>query len=318
MLFIVFYSIDWPKFLSALRSANLIHLPLLLVLFFGMYLIRALRWKHLLPSNLNPSLGNLLQAVLVGFFATAVLPLRAGEFVRPWFLSRLEPVSFSVGFASIIVERVFDVLVLMLLLTLCLPQISNTPPLVVAGARALTGLALCILVMMLISYFYSAAISRFAEKIFSLVLRGKRPHLQQTLSRILSELLQGLSAISSFRELLLVVFWSVVLWLEASFFFQVGIWVFGDYPSFWVGITVNSLIALAVAAPSAPGFIGTFQIGCVVALTHMYDYPQELSAAYSVFIHSVQFISTAIFGLFVLRRHGLNLAQLRTRDTAPA
>jgi glycosyltransferase 2 family protein len=313
LLVFVFYSIEWSKFLSELRGANLLYVPLLVVLCIGMLLIRALRWKYLLPSNLHPSLSNLLQAAIVGFFSSAVLPLRAGEFVRPWFLSRLEPVSFSVGFASIVVERVFDVLALMLLLALCLSQISDTPPLVVAGAQALTILALCILVVMLVSYFYSSAISRFADKLIALVLRDKRPQLKEAIQRMLAEFLSGLSAISSFRELLLVVFWSLVLWLEASFFYQVALWVFGYYPSWWVGVTLNVMIALAVAAPSAPGFIGTFQLGCVVALTHIYGYPQEFSVAYSVFIHSLQLLLICIFGVGVLRKHGLKLDQLRTR-----
>ena len=54
------------------------------------------------------------------------------------------------------------------------------------------------------------------------------------------------------------------------FNYQVALWMFGEFPSFWVGTMINVMLALAVAAPSAPGFIGTYQFGCVVALTYIY------------------------------------------------
>ncbi len=317
MLWLAFRSVHWEEFFSKISDVRLIFMPALLILFAGAMWIRALRWRYLLPSGLDLSTSKLFEAVCIGFFASAVLPLRAGEFVRPLYLSRFQPVSFAVGFASVIVERVFDVLVLMVMLGLSLAHISNAPPLVISGARALTILALVILLFMGACYIYSEMITAMVERVCAMLFARRYPHLQKIMLHTSKEIISGLRSISSVKELMLVVFWSLMLWLEVGLFYQAGLWAFGENLSLslWVGFTVNIMIALAVAAPSAPGFIGTFQMGCKVALVNMWAFPENFAASYSVFIHAFQMLFLVLVGLYILRRRGLSLSELRTRNS---
>ena len=91
------YRLEWETFYQELGRIKLLYVPVLVLLVFAAFWIRALRWRHLLPSDADVSRIKLMEATLVGFTATFVLPLRAGEFIRPWVLSRWQPVSFSVG-----------------------------------------------------------------------------------------------------------------------------------------------------------------------------------------------------------------------------
>src|SRR5215472_1734564 len=70
--------------------------------------IRALRWQYLLEPLGHASFGNAFRATAVGFAASAILPARAGEVIRPYFLSRHEPMSATGAFATIILERLLD------------------------------------------------------------------------------------------------------------------------------------------------------------------------------------------------------------------
>jgi hypothetical protein len=94
-------------------------------------------------------------------------------------------------------------------------------------------------------------------------------------------------------------------------FYLIGLPVMGAPAAFWPGMMVNVIVALAVAAPSAPGFVGTFQFGCLIALSTLYDYPKEFSVAYSVVIHVVQAVIIIAVGSTVLFRRGLKLSEVR-------
>jgi hypothetical protein len=102
------------------------------------------------------------------------------------------------------------------------------------------------------------------------------------------------------------------MWFLVAFWFQGLLWAFGVYPSLWVGMMLNVMVALAVAAPSAPGFLGTFQVGCILALSTVYGFSKEFAMAYSVIGHLLQMVFNVAAGLFVLHRRGLTFSQLRS------
>lgn len=313
ILGVLLYSVEWAVFWKTLGQADSAYIPLLVALIFFSFWIRALRWRYLLPSGTDFSTFRLFEAIIIGFFATCILPLRAGEFVRPLVLSRWQPVSFSLAFATVVTERVFDVLALMALLGLWLSQIDQAPALVVVGARALGVLALCILLVMIFSYFKSQAMLKLVRWILDrLGIANAKPQLSERLVVLIEEFLNGLRAISSYRELGLVIFWSLFLWFEMALMYQVGMWIFGEFPPFWVGVAITAMIALAVAAPSAPGFLGTFQAGCVVALSWIYGYSEAFAVAYSVLLHAFQIFFLVILGLLILRFEGLVFRDLRS------
>ncbi|MCB0324813.1 MAG: flippase-like domain-containing protein [Bdellovibrionales bacterium] len=306
--------IEWSVFLAQFGRLQITYIPLLIALFYITFWIRGVRWRYLLPSNLEVSTKELYDVTLVGFFASCVLPLRAGELVRPWVLSLRQPVRFPVGLSSVVTERVFDVLTILALLALALPDAGEAHQLVTVGAKALAVLAAGILAVMLAAYFCAERLLGFARKVLSIVLRGKHDQLQEKLLYIADDVVAGLRAVSSVRELLLVLFWSLALWLTIAALYQVGLWTFGEFPPFSVGVSVTVLIALAVAAPSAPGFLGTFQVGCTAALSWMFGYPEEFALAYSVVLHAYQLLLMLLSGALILRRFGFSLRSLRARS----
>jgi len=306
--------LEWGTFLSELGKLNTIWIPFLVLTIIGANWIRAIRWHYLLPSDAGISRMKLFSGVNLGTLATCVLPLRAGEFIRPWVISRSKKVSFPCAFSSVVTERVFDILAMLTLFIATLGGIDNPPPWATVCAKALGGIAAAVLALMLVAYFQGDLTRRIAANVIDFFLKTRAPRAAAKLIEIANEFVSGLSAISSFRELLLILFWSYALWLSMSCYYYMGIRAFGSDLGFTAANAVNVCIALAVAAPSAPGFIGTFQIGCLAALHQIYGESSEFALAYSVVLHSVQMITAVSLGFWMLHFEGMTFSQLRTRE----
>lgn len=310
----LFAEIEWSSFINELRQIRWHYvLALCLLLFLSMF-VRALRWRILLPSSYNLRTRDLLDATLLGFFASSILPFRAGEIVRPLALTRFANVPFFTGFASIVNERVFDVLALLFFIWLCIGQMENVPMLVSSGAWALGVICIVIVCVAFVGYACPTKLRVFAEFVLGATVGRYFPSLVKKLLEFLDSFLIGLRGISSIGELILVFLLSVILWSSMGIFYHIGMLAFGQTPSLWVGFLINIMIALAVAAPSAPGFVGTFQLGCIIALNGIYGYSKEFSGAYSIFIHAVQMVFIIILGTSILCMRGVKLTELRTSN----
>jgi hypothetical protein len=226
-------------------------------------------------------------------------------------LNRFSSVRFSVGFASIVNERVFDVLSLFVFLGLCLSQMPNIPDLVIVGSAALGAIAGTIILMVALAYISPNGMKAIAGRVLTTVFRTRFPKLYERLNSLAEGLIDGLRGISSVQTLFAVMGLSLFLWFTMGIFYLIGLPVMGAPAAFWPGMMVNVIVALAVAAPSAPGFVGTFQFGCLIALSTLYDYPKEFSVAYSVVIHVVQAVIIIAVGSTVLFRRGLKLSEVR-------
>ncbi|MEJ6701645.1 MAG: lysylphosphatidylglycerol synthase transmembrane domain-containing protein [Akkermansiaceae bacterium] len=309
ILIVLGLRLDWSVLLTELGKLNWAYVPLLILITLATFWVRALRWRHLLPDGSEISRVSLFEATLVGTTATFILPLRVGEVIRPWVLSRWQPVKFSAGFASIVVERAFDALTLLVLLGVAIPQLESVPPIVSAGAKIVMVLAVAVLVVMITAYLGSAYLIRLGERMIMAILGEKWPVLAERLVGMVEGFLKGLRGISSVKDLAWSIFWSTVLWGLLVALYQVGLLSFGVEASMWVGVTLCVMIALAVAAPGAPGFVGTFQLGCVVALA-LFDYPEEFGVAYSIVLHALQAATVVVCGFVILHRRGLNLSDI--------
>jgi uncharacterized protein (TIRG00374 family) len=313
----LFAKMNWAEVWKQLQLINPWYLIPLSAGFFLLFVFRAARWRLLLPRGESLSYGRIFDATIIGFFASTVLPLRAGEVIRPWALSRLQPVSFSASLASILIERLADSICLLGLLLICLTKMSNIPPFVMTGLKVIGLLCGAILFVVILSYLLPEKMERLFHRICDRTLGRISPRASRTLNVMISEYFIGVRVISSWWSLVQVILWTLAIWLTMGAWFQVMLWAFGEFPSWWVGLILNVIISLAVAAPSAPGFVGTFQLGCIVALANMHGYSKEFAMAYSVIAHVLQIVLMVIAGLVVLHLRGLSFSQIRNIEPRP-
>ncbi len=305
-------SLEWKEVASILGNVRWYYLVLWILVFFLALLIRAYRWKLLFSKSLHPSFRHLYDSLNVGNLATMVLPLRAGEFIRPLLFSKWNGVSFGKSFASVVIERVFDVCGMFLIFLYAVKGIGELPEIVLVGSRILSTVAGIIGFSMLISYLIPKQIVALIEYISNISKKLLPSAFMESCESSAKEFVLGLSGIENLLQLLLISVSTVVIWILYVIGFQILFLSLDGAPgdSFAIAAVTCVFVSLFIAAPSAPGFLGTFQLGCVAALTGVFSYSEEFSIAFSIVAHSMQFFITILLGLLSMFFQGLRLSNI--------
>lgn len=303
------FSVNWTEVWGVLKKVQyLVLIPATAVVCLHMT-FRSLRWRYLLPNSDRPKLIRLFDAIMVGNFATFVLPLRAGEFIRPYMLTLRSAFSFSTCFVSVVIERFFDLSMVLLTFGVMILFIENIPALAHQGAMSLAVMAFALLIFMLLSGLMPDRITGLCDRCLNLLPEK----IRSVLSRFLHDFIRGASVLASFKSLAFVVALTLAVWSTTFLQYYTYLYMFDMQPNFWLAVTISIIVALAVAAPSAPGFVGVYQAGCVAAFT-LFKVDKEVAVAYSIITHIHQFIFCIGVGMIVLLRNNLSLSDLRKQS----
>lgn len=300
--------------LQEVRSANLWWLLAAVVLATSSFLLRAARWRVLLlPANPGIGFGERFGAVSIGFMVNNLLPARLGEFARAFSLSRIAPIGVSAAFASLVVERVFDGLMLALFVFVALaspgfPLGGGDESNLVRGTATL-GAAIfgagLIGLWLLVKYpekslaFFEATIGRVLP-----------PHLTSRGIEILASFIGGLGALHDIGLFVRAVLWSLVLWVWLAASMWCGLLAFGITAPGPIGsLFLQGLIGFMVAIPSSPGFFGPFEAAAKLGLLP-YDVSPDLIISFATTYHITTFVPITLIGLWYVRRLGLTWSEM--------
>ncbi len=297
--------LDWDQLGQEFAKVSLWPLIPLTLAVIVQLALRAARWRYLLPESKDLKYSALFDSLMIGNMATFLLPLRAGEFIRPLVLVRDGRYTFATAFASVIVERFFDLSAVLLTFGLLALSLPSLPPLAVDGALALSVIAVGILLFICIGIWWPQVARTITRRGVALL----PARMREPIIRFNENLLQAVAVLRSMRNLVMVLLYTTAVWISTYVGFAFGLWMFGMPADLLIGTTIGVIVALAVAAPSAPGFIGVFQTGCIAALA-LFGISQEFAVAYSVVLHAQQFILVVLLGALCLARQGLSFSSL--------
>jgi hypothetical protein len=243
--------------------------------------------------------------------ANNVLPMRLGELVRAYSVGRAAGISKSSAFATIVMERAFDLLAILLFLGVMLLKYSLVPWVQVAGYTALAACAGMFLVMALCNWKRERA-----KRIFAVCVRRLPEPLRVQAELLLGRFLDGLELLSRGHHLLWVIVLSVATWLAMALGYYFCMLAFGlDLP--WdASLVLVVVTALAVMLPSGPGFVGTFEVGARYGL-ELFGVPETIAVSYAVYYHAVQFFPITLLGVYHLWRENFSLGRAVQEGAAP-
>ncbi len=307
---------DWgglSRELAVTKAAWLV--PMVLV---GLYsvVVRAQRWRLLLEyaSGRRPPFEPVFSATAIGFMANMLLPLRIGEIVRPYLVSRRTELGFSTALATVLLERILDLFVLFLFASWVV--MTEEVPEIVRGLTTAAGL------VVLAAAVVVAVLHGARERLVPLLDRlwDKLPgRLGRRIAAMEHEFLDGIAMVSSPKALALSLAWSLWLWFTIALCFSFGLNASGlAVPFLPGGVTLVTIVAFAVSIPSAPAFVGQFQWGCKIALEHVYAVEGTKALSYSIVTHLTQAATQIGLGLVYLLREGLSFSDLRSVETRVA
>ena len=322
LLALFFRGVDWSALGTALREARLLPLAGLVLVTIAIYTVRAWRWGDLLRPLGRVGFGDLFSATMVGFASGLLIP-RAGELVRPWLVARRYPsISTSAGFATIILERLLDlitVLVLFALYLFVLPtpsaQAENRLMELVKIGGAMTGVAaFAALAFLLALHANAERVTGLIEKILVHFPR----FIAEPGGRILRAFSSGLAVLRApLSHLGLIGAQSLLIWLLIALGFYLNHVAFGIVLPFHANFLLIAFLVVGVAIPT-PGMVGGFHAFYKLAVSGVFGVPPATAVAAAVSAHALSNLPILLFGLVLLGREGLSLGRVAeaTRDEA--
>ncbi len=262
---------------------------------------RTWRWDYMLRPLKHIPVSRLFPVVVIGYMGNNIYPFRAGEVLRSYVLRRREGVPMSGSLATVIVERVFDGLVMLVFVFAALPLApipSDTIRMtVIVASVAFFGA--------LIVFFGTAAVPQRILRLTEWVVvrflpeGGRRPLLD-----FAERFMFGLESLRNFRNVLMIFLSSVVVWLLETVKYWFVMHAFDFEVSFFALMLMNGIVNLATTLPSAPGYIGTFD-GPGIAVLVLYGVPEAIAGAYTLVLHAALWLPVTLLGAFYMLQEGL-------------
>ena len=305
------YGTNFQEIGDAFAGANYLLAFLSLPVYFLAAWFRTLRWKYLLRPLTGVSTARLYPVVIIGFMANNLIPARIGEVVRAYILRERERVSMSAGLGTIVVDRLFDGLTLLLFLILAgvFAPVSSELRILAIVMAVLFGNGLVVMYVLATS----ETRSRWAVDAVIGWLPGR---LKGRAEGLAGSFLEGLRSLRSPAAMAGAWVTSVVSWLlEATMYYMVGE-AFGVGLGFHVYLLVTAAANLAITLPT-PGGVGPFELGTRWALVP-FAVASDTVRAYAIALHALLLFPVIALGLFFLRSVDLSLGEMLRGPVAGA
>lgn len=279
------------------------------------YIVRTLRWQVLLSPIHPVAFVPVLRAVIVGFATIFLLPARAGELIRPWMLSRETPISASAAFATVIVERLFDLVAVLLLFTLW--RVLPVPP----GAAEIEGvtpaaiLAAVFGALALVATFVLAGHAERVGRVATFLSRVLPARAALAIVTFVEKFARGLAIMRRPGPLVLALALSLALWSSIGLTTWLASRAFGITFPFAASFLLSLFLVVGVAVPT-PGGIGGFHAAYAFAVTRLFGATQEQAVACAIVLHAVSFVPVTLIGLVIMAQAGLTIQRARLESAA--
>jgi uncharacterized protein (TIRG00374 family) len=276
--------------------------------------IRAWRWQYLLEPLGKTSFGNSFRATAVGFAARSFLPAAAGELVRPYFLSRHESMSATGAFATIVIERLLDMITVLILLASYVfffgRGLGSASPALLAAVTWAGAIAGALSMIALGVLFVMAGNPARLGQMFARIERVAPSALAGMISRVAEKFATGLGAIRRPQRLVATLLWSFPLWLSIA----LGIWAVAmafrlDIP-FTGSFLLMALLTIGITLPT-PGAVGGFHEAFRLGATLFFGAPNDSAVGAAIVLHAFSIGPALLLGVFFAAQDGLSVAGIR-------
>ncbi len=331
-LYFAFRNVPFSELIDYTTSVNYFWMMLSILLVLASFVFRVLRWQVILSAITKIKFWRAYHPLMIGFMLNCIMPARIGELARPAILHQKDKVPFTSGLATVATERIFDLLILILLLTIVFSSIQIDTDLSISfgkyelNKKTLESIAsgmvkLCLLLIfgiILVSINYSRTIIKkiimgIPDLLFS---TGSKTHnktieyICNPLVGIVDNIATGFGFIKSIKDISICLFFSSVIWiLQAVSYYLIALGCPGIELSFFEITAVMIILCFFIALPSVPGFWGLWEAGGVFALS-LFAVSSTDAAGFSLVSHVVQMFPVIIVGLISMLLYGINIKQI--------
>lgn len=266
-------------------------------------LLRAARWRFMLDGKV-PYL-RVFHIQNIGYLLSTLLPLRIGDVARAVMIGNVPPVTVAAGMSTMIMERVLDMMFIVVLLPLTLTGVQTLPEWMRTSALATAFLSLVCMVFLVIAANHRPLVGRIATRVMD---RISYLNTQSWVRRI-DDLLAGLGSLTRYQDGLILAGLSVAVWLPVLGAYYLSLLAVNLQPTWATAGFVLCAAAFSVAAPSAPGQIGVFHAGVIAALSAL-GQPAVEATSFAILYHALNIVAMVLLGIIGLSKTGSTLSQV--------
>ncbi|NOZ55633.1 MAG: flippase-like domain-containing protein [Calditrichaeota bacterium] len=313
-LYLAIKGVDLHQVGQALLQADYWWFVPALAALFGSHWLRAVRHKLLLDPVHRFRSGQLFSALMIGYMANDVLPAHLGEVLRAYIIGKKGRLPASLALATIAVERVIDVLTLIVIMGITF-VIFPFPSWVRTSGYLTFGFALALIVFLVALRKYESTVTRWVQRLLGPIsqkLAGK-------IATLIREFARGVVPLRRRLDYLWLVVLSVLIWAGYVLVFVFGFQAFDlsrTYNLPWDAALVTLVITtIAVVVPSSPGYVGTYHWLCMKSL-ELFGIPASASLSFAVAVHAISFLPVALVGFIFAGKEGYSLSKIsHTEET---
>jgi len=308
IVIVIAFTFDWHKVATGLKGFHYWYLLPAVALYLTGFVFRGVRWQYMLAPLKRIPFASSFSVVMIGFMANNILPLRMGEFVRAWAIKKKEGISGSAGFATIVIERVYDGLALIGLFVVVL-LFSTTTPEIKRYAALGASVFVVALGLLLYAAFRQEQAGRFIKRCTHILPKK----LQGRAEALVDSFLPGLHFLSSGKQQAAVIFYSFLIWcIEGCVFWLIMKGFHLDVPGYAAFATLV-IVNIAIMVPAGPGYVGTFDLAAGVALAP-FGVGKDAAVGYIFIVHALQYVSVTALGLYYMNASGWSLREIEEAE----
>ncbi|MEA3280534.1 MAG: lysylphosphatidylglycerol synthase transmembrane domain-containing protein [Thermodesulfobacteriota bacterium] len=296
------------------------------------FVIRTLRWQFILGAAHTVNFRQAFHPLMIGFMLNCILPGRIGELARPAILQKKDNLPFSTGLATVAAERLFDIILLIILAITVFAFVHidpaldisfgkyhlNRETLIAIGAGLFKLSAALIAGVIIISF---SAIQNLAKKLimalpamFFFAGSNFKNRMQEKICTPLTDFLEnfvlGFALIKNPKKVGICIVLSTIIWsLAALSYYVMALGCPGIRLSYFEITAVMIIICLFIALPSVPGFWGLWEAGGVFALS-LFGIPAKEALGFTLASHVIQMVPVIIIGILSAMVIGVNIWQI--------
>jgi uncharacterized protein (TIRG00374 family) len=311
-LYLAFRQVNVQEMLAALKGANYLWLAPAVLFLFASLILRAIRWGYFVEPLKKVKFHSLFSAMMIGYAANNVLPLRLGEFMRAYAIGKSQRISKSSAFATVIVERLIDVLSLLLILAVTIllfskqQSISNNNDIVLIknSGYIIFGLTISVIFTMVL-------LMERTETTIRILQRLLPERIFNIVQKIIRSFLQGFTVFKRSEHYLSIFLLSIMLWILYAGILYVSFFAFDFHTisdiNVLASLVVLVTVSIGIMIPSSPGYVGTYHYFCMQSLS-LFNVPQSDALSFAIITHLLSNIPLTVVGLIYFWKENVHFA----------
>ena len=286
--------INFEEVATSFRTIHYIYIiPVLFILLFVHYL-RSYRWGMILSPMEKIDQRSLFSVTCVGFLAIVAIPARIGELARPYLISHKSNVTMSSALGSVFLERMFDILTILILFFI-VAFLTPMPSWLMKSAIVFFVLILFVLALMILLLINRGAFFRIVNPVIS-KLPEKYFHRVEDL---IDHFIRGFKMVANPGLILCVTFLSLLIWVAGALAIYILFSAFDFQLPLTAAFAVMVVVIAGTSIPTAPGFVGNFHFFCILGLEFL-GIPKVDAVTYAVLYHFLSIGLAVGLGLIFL------------------